>query len=53
MGTGTNGSGGSSNQTKKLGVAGLADLFNAGLRSGRHFLGFGRPVRLAPTCVQR
>jgi aryl-alcohol dehydrogenase-like predicted oxidoreductase len=37
MGTGTNGSGGSSNQTKKLGVAGLADLFRAGYDEGVTF----------------
>jgi aryl-alcohol dehydrogenase-like predicted oxidoreductase len=37
MGTGTNGSGGSSNQTKKLGVAGLADLFRAGFDQGVTF----------------
>jgi 1-deoxyxylulose-5-phosphate synthase len=37
MGTGTNGSGGSSNQTKKLGVAGLADLFRAGYDQGVTF----------------
>ena len=37
FGTGTNGSGGSSNQTKKLGVAGLADLFRAGYDEGLTF----------------
>lgn len=37
MGTGTNGSGGSSNQTKKLGVSGLADLFRAGFDQGVTF----------------
>lgn len=37
MGTGTNGSGGSSNQTKKLGLAGLADLFLAGHDNGVTF----------------
>src|SRR5436305_1418717 len=37
MGTGTNGSGGSSNQTKKLGLAGVADLFKAGLDQGVTF----------------
>jgi aryl-alcohol dehydrogenase-like predicted oxidoreductase len=37
MGTGTNGSGGSSNQTKKLGVTGLADLFRAGFDQGITF----------------
>ncbi|MCU1275714.1 MAG: aldo/keto reductase [Bryobacterales bacterium] len=37
MGTGTNGSGGSSNQTKKLGLSGLADLFKAGYDQGVTF----------------
>ena len=37
MGTGTNGSGGSSNQTKLLGVSGLADLFHAGYDQGLTF----------------
>lgn len=37
MGTGTNGSGGSSNQTKKLGVEGLANLFKAGYDLGVTF----------------
>lgn len=37
MGTGTNGSGGSSNQTKKLGVAGLADMYRAGYDMGVTF----------------
>lgn len=37
MGTGTNGSGGSSNQTKKLGVSGVADLFKAALDNGVTF----------------
>src|SRR5206468_1546245 len=37
MGTGTDGSGGSSNQTKKLGVNGLADLFKAGYDHGITF----------------
>ncbi len=37
MGTGTNGSGGSSNQTKKLGIGGVADLFKAGLDNGVTF----------------
>jgi predicted aldo/keto reductase-like oxidoreductase len=37
MGTGTNGVGGSSNQTKKLGVQGLADLFKAGYDEGLTF----------------
>jgi len=37
MGTGTNGSGGSSNQTKKLGVAGISDLFKAGYDNGITF----------------
>jgi 1-deoxyxylulose-5-phosphate synthase len=37
MGTGTNGVGGSSNQTKKLGVQGLADLFRYGVDQGLNF----------------
>lgn len=37
MGTGTNGGGGSSNQTKKLGVGGVADLFKAGYDNGLTF----------------
>jgi 1-deoxyxylulose-5-phosphate synthase len=37
MGTGTNGSGGSSNQTKKLGLSGLADLFKAACDQGITF----------------
>ncbi len=37
MGTGTNGSGGSSNQTKKLGVNGIADLFRVGYDNGLNF----------------
>jgi aryl-alcohol dehydrogenase-like predicted oxidoreductase len=37
MGTGTNGSGGSSNQTRKLGVRGLADLFRAAYDQGLTF----------------
>jgi 1-deoxyxylulose-5-phosphate synthase len=37
MGTGTNGSGGSSNQTKRLGLAGLADLFRAAYDQGITF----------------
>jgi aryl-alcohol dehydrogenase-like predicted oxidoreductase len=37
MGTGTNGGGGSSNQTKKLGVGGIADLFKAGYDNGVTF----------------
>ncbi|MEZ5403335.1 MAG: aldo/keto reductase [Bryobacteraceae bacterium] len=37
QGTGTNGVGGSSNQTKKLGVQGLADLFRAGYDNGITF----------------
>ncbi len=37
MGTGTNGSGGSSNQTKKLGVHGVADMFRAGADMGITF----------------
>jgi 1-deoxyxylulose-5-phosphate synthase len=38
MGTGTNGVGGSSNQTRKLGVGGLADLFRAGYDQGVTFI---------------
>lgn len=37
MGTGTNGVGGSSNQTRKLGLNGLADLFKAGFDQGVTF----------------
>jgi aryl-alcohol dehydrogenase-like predicted oxidoreductase len=37
MGTGTNGSGGSSNQTKKLGLSGLADMYRAGFDNGVNF----------------
>ncbi|MEX2263542.1 MAG: aldo/keto reductase [Bryobacteraceae bacterium] len=37
MGTGTNGVGGSSNQTRKLGVSGLADMFKAGYDNGVTF----------------
>lgn len=37
MGTGTNGVGGSSNQTKKLGVQGIADLFKAAYDQGITF----------------
>ncbi len=37
MGTGTNGTGGSSNQTKKLGVSGVADLFKFGYDNGVTF----------------
>jgi predicted aldo/keto reductase-like oxidoreductase len=37
QGSGTNGTGGSSNQTKKLGVEGLADLFRAGYDQGINF----------------
>jgi aryl-alcohol dehydrogenase-like predicted oxidoreductase len=37
QGSGTNGAGGSSNQTKKLGVQGLADLFRAGYDNGVTF----------------
>ena len=37
MGTGTNGVGGSSNQTKKMGVGGMADLFKAGYDNGVTF----------------
>jgi len=37
MGTGTSGSGGSSNQTRKLGLAGLADLYHSGFDQGVTF----------------
>jgi 1-deoxyxylulose-5-phosphate synthase len=37
MGTGTNGTGGSSNQTKKMGVQGVADLFRAAYDNGINF----------------
>jgi len=37
MGTGTNGAGGSSNQTRKLGLGGVADLFRAGYDHGVTF----------------
>jgi aryl-alcohol dehydrogenase-like predicted oxidoreductase len=37
MGSGTNGSGGSSNQTKKLGVTGLAEHYRAGFDQGVTF----------------
>lgn len=37
MGTGTNGGGGSSNQTKKLGVSGLADLLKCAVDHGVAF----------------
>jgi aryl-alcohol dehydrogenase-like predicted oxidoreductase len=37
LGTGTNGGGGSSNQTKKLGVGGVADLFKAAYDQGITF----------------
>lgn len=37
MGTGTNGAGGSSNQTKKLGTQGVADMFRAGYDNGLTF----------------
>lgn len=37
MGTGTNGAGGSSNQTKKLGVEGVANLFKFGYDQGLTF----------------
>lgn len=37
MGTGTNGGGGSSNQTKKMGVQGISDLFRAGHDQGITF----------------
>lgn len=37
MGTGANGTGGSSNQTRKLGVSGVADLFRSGYDHGLNF----------------
>ncbi|MFN3323921.1 MAG: aldo/keto reductase [Bryobacteraceae bacterium] len=37
LGTGTNGSGGSSNQTKKLGLQGVGDLFRAAYDQGLNF----------------
>src|SRR5947207_268883 len=37
MGTGSNGYGGSSNQTRKLGIQGLADLLKAGYDQGVTF----------------
>ncbi len=37
MGTGTNGAGGSSDQTKKLGVSGIADMFKFGYDNGVTF----------------
>jgi aryl-alcohol dehydrogenase-like predicted oxidoreductase len=37
LGTGTNGVGGSSNQTKKMGVQGMADLFKAAFDQGLTF----------------
>ncbi len=37
MGTGTNGGGGSSNQTKKMGVEGMADWFRAAYDQGITF----------------
>ena len=37
LGTGTNGAGGSSNQTKKLGVRGVADMFKAAYDQGITF----------------
>jgi aryl-alcohol dehydrogenase-like predicted oxidoreductase len=37
MGTGTNGVGGSSNQTRKLGIAGLGDMLRAGYDQGVTF----------------
>ena len=38
MGAGTNGVGGSSNQTRKMGLHGVADLFRAGYDNGLTFL---------------
>jgi len=37
MGTGTNGAGGSSNQTKKLGLEGVGNLLSAGVDNGINF----------------
>lgn len=37
MGTGTNGAGGSSNQTRKLGLGGVADLFKVAYDNGVYF----------------
>ena len=37
LGTGTNGVGGSSNQTKKMGLSGMGDLFKAGYDNGVFF----------------
>jgi predicted aldo/keto reductase-like oxidoreductase len=37
MGTGTNGSGGSSNQTRKLGLGGVSDMFKAAYDQGINF----------------
>ena len=37
MGTGTNGYGGSSNQTRKLGIKGVSDLLRAGFDEGINF----------------
>lgn len=37
QGTGTNGVGGSSNQTKKMGISGMGDLFKAGYDNGVFF----------------
>ncbi len=37
MGTGTNGAGGSSNQTKKMGLKGMGELFKAGYDQGLTF----------------
>src|SRR5574341_999666 len=37
IGTGTNGIGGSSNQTRKLGIRGVADLFRAAYDQGINF----------------
>src|SRR5260370_16125616 len=54
MGTGTNGSGGSSNQTKKLGLAGVAAMFRSRLdqvvtlwRSGHNY-GPPPPIKARP-----
>lgn len=45
QGTGTGGVGGGSNQTRKLGMRGLADLFIAGYDNGLMLWDSARPVR--------
>ncbi len=44
MGTGTHGVNKNSDQTRKLGIQGLADLLEAAFDEGHLFLGFCRPV---------